>query len=213
MKRKNPQPPRPKFPAASTPAINPTGATPIPDDHTADIADSTPPSLTDQPEITPPTSPSSTDTQSPTELSTPSPTDHDPQPPAPSEIQPPKQTTTNEPTETNPNSKNEKNENIQPDPVLQRDDRHDDGAHQTPPEPPAGDSSPSAQDILQDSQSPGDPRQRPRRRQSPIPRREYTLWELIRHRDYDTLYPDDPDPADHVLASIRPSAWDKNLNP
>lgn len=42
-----------------------------------------------------------------------------------------------------------------------------------------------------------------------INRREYSLWELIRHRDFDTLHPENPDPNAHVLANQRKSAWDK----
>jgi len=33
------------------------------------------------------------------------------------------------------------------------------------------------------------------------------MWELIRHREYDTIHPDDPDPGSRVLAGMRTSAW------
>lgn len=110
---------------------------------------------------------------------------------------------------TNPNIKSqtnhEKDENIQPNPDLLRHDGHHSGAPASAPEPASGDNSQTPEDILQagNTSEPDTTGERPRA----IPRREYTLWELIRHRDYDTIYPDEPDPDAHVLASIRPSAW------
>lgn len=43
----------------------------------------------------------------------------------------------------------------------------------------------------------------------PVNRREYTLWELIRHRDYDTIRPDAPDADSQVLAKPRPDVWNR----
>lgn len=41
----------------------------------------------------------------------------------------------------------------------------------------------------------------------PEPKRRYTLWELVRHKDDDRPEQPDSDPNSTVLSTIRPSAW------
>ena len=75
---------------------------------------------------------------------------------------------------------------------------------------PDGDSPETARNPPGEPQSGGKTtEERPDATQSVINRRKYSLWELIRHRDYDTIVPETVDPNTQVLSDMRPSAWDR----